>query len=84
MALSKKQNQKIHFLKRMRQRFAFQVSESEYRRLVSNIESGLYPVIERQSNRVVKYKVNIGGFDVAVIYDSARKNLVTALPMGVG
>ena len=68
----------------MRQRFAFQVSESEYQRLVSNIESGLYPVVERQSSRVVKYKVNIGGLDVAVIYDSARKNLVTALPMGAG
>jgi hypothetical protein len=75
--------QKWHAIRRFAERCGLELTPSEYRRLCKMI-SHEDPVharfLCRSSNRVKHWAVQFKGNWIPVIYDSKRKQIVTALP----
>lgn len=86
---TKTHTQRDHFKRRMMERYGLTVNRHEYRFMVEMIQNGEAEFIEKQSNRVSAFWLNLTVDDgvgnseivrVRVIYDKLRKTLVTALP----
>ncbi|MGL4461283.1 MAG: hypothetical protein ACRC1K_03950 [Planctomycetia bacterium] len=74
--------QRIHFKRRASARYDLDVNRHLYREMVQMIQNNKAVLINRQSNRVALYRINLlnPALSILVIYDRNRKTLVTALP----
>jgi len=92
---SKDECQKLHFMKRMRERFGFLVNDALYNEMIDVITSGSHDgrgscftlrSVEKQSNRVTVFELLVDGSDkiVHVMYDNQRKSFATAVDPSEG
>lgn len=68
-----------HARKRFFERYGKNFNKAMRKTFISMIQTGKASLIEKQSNRVSKYSVFYENELYWVIYDSNRKNIVTAL-----
>lgn len=68
-----------HFRLRLIQGYGIPANKAVRREMVGLIQSGQSTPVEKQSNRIVLHSINYQGREIVVVYDKARKNLVTAL-----
>jgi len=78
---SKKTCQMIHLKTRWKERIGTELTKGIHDKLVTLIKKGESVLIEKKSHRVSVHKVLYETFTVKVVYDSARKQLVTVYPM---
>lgn len=78
--LTKKEAQVIHAKRRALERYGLHANAAVRRELVSKIRNQEAELLERQSLRVGKYKLEHDGEEYTVIYDRKRKTIVTFLP----
>ena len=77
--LTKKQSERIHFKRRLYQRFGIILSRNEYREIKKIIQNKKINGI-RENNRKTKYHIKYKDCEFDVIYDKIRKELITVLP----
>lgn len=78
--MKKAKCQKLHFKKRIRERYGENFSEQDIKNIIRLIQEDKATLIETQSNRVSKFKVIYKNVEIDVCYDKNRKTLITALP----
>lgn len=66
--------------KKTRQRFGIEANKTDLDNIIEQIESGRAIFIEKQSNRVSAFLVELKDIKMAVIYDKQRNMVVTCLP----
>ena len=76
MRRNKRKAVKAHFQRRSLERIGFLLDEKE---LIKKIQNNELEFIERQSNRVTVFKYERGGKFYRLIYDKARKQIITIL-----
>lgn len=81
--MSKQANQRIHFYRRLYERWGIKPTRKVHDSIRENIRSGHSITIEVQSNRLVVHLVQWADQNIPVVYDRKRKVLVTALPKHV-
>jgi hypothetical protein len=69
-----------HALQRAKERYSINLSIDDYLDLVRQIQNGEAKFVERQSNRVTLFEIQIKNFAVVVVYDKKRHVIVTFLP----
>jgi hypothetical protein len=72
-------SQKIHALRRFRERYGQSLTEKQYKELCSLVMQGKTTVIEKQSLRVSRRKVTYNGIDIYFCYDHKRHKINTFL-----
>lgn len=77
--MSKQKQIKRHLRKRLNQRFETRLTKDLHNNIVRQIQKGLAEFVERQSNRVTLWLVEIEGETIKAVYDSKRKQIVTVL-----
>lgn len=77
---SKAKQQANHARLRAWQRYGIRFTHQTAADLTAQIRSGKARFLERQSNRVTKFEVEVNGAWIPVIYDATRKQVVTFLP----
>lgn len=77
--LTKKTSQSMHARKRAIERFGLKYNRFVRKELVKMIQNGKAEFIEKQSNRVSKWRILYDGRWIDVIYDGRRKTIVTFL-----
>lgn len=81
---TKEQSQNIHARKRFAQRFGIFLTKKLKAEIVQMIHNGFATFVEKQTNRVSLFDVQIEGKTIRVVYDKQRKNIVSALwPEGI-
>lgn len=80
---SKRGHHKKHAIQRAYLRFDIVLTAGEYEDLCRKLKSGSddCTFVERQSNRLSVWLVEIKGQKVKVVYDRNRKSVVTMLPL---
>lgn len=78
--LSKSRSQFLHAQKRAEERYQLQLTSEVKDDIVSQIQYGLAPKLENQSNRIATYAVTMSNSSVPVVYDNMRKSIVSFLP----
>jgi hypothetical protein len=78
-ARSKKTSQKTHMKRRTLERFGMALNRRDLDEMTSMIQAGRSEFIDRRSNRTARHRVEFNGVSMDVIYDNARKTVVTAL-----
>lgn len=68
-----------HCIRRFRERFGIELHEHQYYEMVKQITSGHALFIDKQSNRVSRFWVELEGQRFAVAYDRLRSKIVTVL-----
>lgn len=76
----KSQSERIHFKRRLRERYGIRINRNAYRELVDRVLLGETTYIFKQSNTRTIHRMIICNKSVIVVYDSMRRELVTALP----
>ena len=76
---SKEHAQRRHFNRRALERLGVKVNGRQYDALVADIQEGRARFVERQSNRITVWRVEIEGEPCGVVYDKLRGTLVTVL-----
>lgn len=84
---SKKELQKRHAKKRFQTRLGISLTNELHNFLVRKIQKGEAVKVEKQSNRVSIWDIDVGGLfkenpeidSLRVVYDSNTKNIVTIL-----
>jgi hypothetical protein len=56
------------------------MSKALHQEIVESIQKGKATLIEKQSNRVRLYVVEVRSTEIKVVYDKIRKQVITALP----
>jgi len=74
---SKVQLEKRHAMRRYAQRFDQELTEQEYNLLIQQIQNQEAKFIEKQSNRVSIFEVNIHNECPIAIYDKLRQTIIT-------
>jgi hypothetical protein len=77
--MNKKTSERMHFKKRMRQRFGIELTTSQCKDIADFIKRGKAKFIRRESLRVVIHEMEIQGKLVHVVYDKERQTPVSAL-----
>lgn len=77
---SKAVSQREHFHRRVSGRFGLELDGEDRRRIIEDIQRGRAKFVDRQSLRVTRWLITREGVEFIVVYDSRRKELVTALP----
>jgi len=77
---SKKHAQRHHAKQRAYQRYGWNLNKHDLNLLAKRIQRGDGRFVERQSNRVTVWDIDINGETARVIYDSQRHQIVTFLP----
>ena len=77
--MSKRKSQLKHSLQRASLRAGADLKQHEYNKLLTDIQDGNAEFVERQSNRVTKFKVELEGKEFIAVYDKHRKVIVTFL-----
>ncbi len=68
--------QKQHAIKRARERYDSELTESDYDKMVKTIREGRSKILFRESRRLTHHEVD----GMHVVYDSTRGTIVTFLP----
>jgi len=76
----KAQSERIHFKRRLRERYGIRINRIAYRTLVDKVRAGNSQYLFKQSNTRAVHRIEIGDIPVTVIYDNLRSELITALP----
>ena len=76
---SKKDCQKAHMKRRVRQRFGIDLNRHDLAEIVSRIQSGQSEFIDRRSLRTARHRLEVKGTTIDVIYDKSRQTVVSAL-----
>jgi hypothetical protein len=71
--------ERIHVKRRFKERFGIDLTRIKRRDIINMILSGRATFIEKESNRISLYDVNIEHQVIRVAYDRLRKELVTAM-----
>lgn len=79
--MSKTKQVKKHLRKRLSQRFEKRLTKELHKNIVFQIQKGIAEFIERQSNRITIWVVDVEGEKIKAVYDSNRKQVVTVLFM---
>lgn len=83
MRRSKRESQLVHTRRRLRERFAVEGSAAQLDTLIHSmierIKDGRAEHIEKQSNRVSLFRIELDGYELYPIYDRQRKMIVTVL-----
>jgi len=82
--VSKKVSQKKHAKKRFNTRVGISLTDELHTFLVNKIQKGEGQKVEKQSNRVSIWDINVKNIlpeneDLRVVYDKSTKNIVTIL-----
>lgn len=94
--IDKHMAQRLHFKKRMKQRYGIEVNKAMYNAFIKAIQTNSRVEFEykghrlciaaffekKTSNRASVFRIRFGGYEgqIPVVYDKIRKELVTALP----
>ena len=81
-ASAKPKAQQAHAIRRAWERFGLTVTQEAYDDACMDIYEGRATFLEKESNRVYHFLVNLAGREVPVVYDRMRKTIVTVLPEG--
>jgi hypothetical protein len=76
---SKAESQRAHACRRASERYDLQLSDEKLASLVRQIMTGRAQFIEKQSNRVSIFQVDVEGRHAFVAYDKHRKSIITFL-----
>ena len=76
----KAQSERIHFKRRLRERYGIRINRIAYRSLVDKVRSGNSTYLFKQTNTRAVHRIQVQDTPVTVIYDTMRGELVTALP----
>ena len=77
---SKKHAQRHHAKQRALQRYGWQFNRHDLNLLAKRIQRGDARFVEKQSNRVTVWDIDINGETARVVYDKLRGQIVTFLP----
>lgn len=77
---SKKAGQKRHARKRALQRHEINLSQEDFAKIKTLVNSGKSELLERQSHRISIRKITLNNEDYVIIYDHNRQTVVTFLP----
>lgn len=77
---NKAKSQKKHAKRRFYERFGLLIEENDLNHIRNKIQEGDGELVEKQSNRVSKWRVPFKDSIFTVIYDKMRKTIVTVLP----
>ena len=72
--------ERVHFKKRLRERYGVRCNQDLYRSFVGQIKRGASTLILKQSNTRSVHEIRYNGRPIWVVYDLKRKELCTALP----
>ena len=64
------------------QRYGWQLNKHELNLIAKRVQRGDGTFVERQSNRVTVWDIEIKGEIARIVYDSQRHQIVTFLPKG--
>ncbi len=80
MSKKKSQNQMKHAIRRIKERFNIELNDNQYTQLCNRIKNKKGSIfVEKQTNRVYVYDIQIEEQTVRVVWDKHRKSIVTAL-----
>ena len=77
---TKAKSQVVHAQRRALERYGLNVNEKTNRQFVNMIQAGKATLLQKQSLRVAKYRIEFEEKTYIVIYDRKRKTIVTFLP----
>ncbi len=77
---SKSDNQKKHAFRRCRERYGFYMTDHDWLEMVRMIQRGDAHFVDDETQRVKRYVLSYKDQDFAVLFDTARQNIVTFLP----
>lgn len=75
--LTKKQSERIHFKRRLYQRFGLKISRNDYRQIIKQIKLNDKAVY--LNSRTSRHNIKFKGYNFDVIYDRKRKEVITVL-----
>jgi hypothetical protein len=75
----KGKSERFHARQRFGERMGMTLTRRVHRELVARIREGKATFVERQSNRITLWRMDIRGESCVVVYDKDRKNIVTVL-----
>ena len=76
---TKEWSQNRHARKRFQQRFGVILTKDLKTRILNLIHKGYASFVEKQSNRISLFDIEVEGQKIRVVYDKIRKNIVSAL-----
>jgi hypothetical protein len=79
VADAKYKDQMNHAKRRARERLGLYLNDQEILDIVKNIQNNKYQHIDKQSDRLSRFRADIRGQDVVVVYDKTRKAIITFL-----
>lgn len=79
-SLSKRSSERHHAKRRARERFGVLLGKRLRREIIATIQSGAGRFYDRQSCRISRFLFDICGREAIVVYDRARKEIVTVFP----
>lgn len=74
----KKQNRKIHFKFRFKERVGYEITDEKFNHIKENITKNGKYLYKGESGGVYKY--NLDGVDLKIVYDITTNALITVLP----
>ena len=77
--MNKTTSQKIHAVKRYKERYGVRLSNQVYSELIALVQSGAATTIIKQSNRVSIRQIEYKSKEYFFVYDRRRKTIVTFL-----
>ncbi len=78
--VDKRYAQREHFKKRMFERYGITVNRTLYRDMVNMVQRSDGIFLGQQSNRLKVWRLFVHDQHITIVYDSIRKELVTATP----
>ena len=78
--MKKEKQQRQHAKVRFIQRLGVNLTSQLHNELTRQIQSGKLQCIEKQSNRVSVFLMEVEGQEAKIVYDKNTKNIVTVLP----
>ena len=79
-SLTKKEAQRRHAKRRLRERYGWWLSDEDFEIMIAMIRRGEGERIERKSNRVSLYWLSYEGARLRVVYDHKRHEIASVLP----
>lgn len=76
----KDKGQRIHFKKRLFERYGLNINREEMTDLVKQITDGKAYFVRKSTNRISIFIVTYQGKEITVAYDKGRKQVVSAIP----
>lgn len=81
---AKRRQQFRHAKRRANERFGIHLDQNSECQMVKQIQNGQAKLLDRQSQRISVWGIEIQGQKVAVVYDNVRKAIVTFMYPNMG